>query len=32
MRDLSGEVLLDRMVVHAYRVEDGLIQSMDIRD
>jgi ketosteroid isomerase-like protein len=32
VRDLSGKVLLDRMVVHAYRIEDELIQSMDIRE
>jgi hypothetical protein len=31
VRDLSGKMLLDRMVIHAYRIEDGLIQSMDIR-
>ena len=30
--DLSGKVLLDRMVIHDYRIEDGLIQSMDIRE
>jgi len=32
VRDLSGKVLLDRMVTHAYKIEDGLIQSMDIRE
>jgi ketosteroid isomerase-like protein len=32
VRDLSGKVLQDRMIVHAYLVEDGLIQSMDIRE
>jgi hypothetical protein len=32
VRDLSGKVLLDRMVTHAYQIEDGLIQSMDIRE
>jgi ketosteroid isomerase-like protein len=32
VRDLSGKVLLDRTVVHAYQIEDGLIQSMDIRE
>lgn len=32
VRELDGKVLLDRMVVHAYRIEDGLIQSMDIRE
>ena len=32
VRDLSGRVLLDRMVEHVYRLKDGLIQSMDIRE
>jgi hypothetical protein len=32
VRDPTGKVLMDRMVVHAYRIEDGLIQSMDIRE
>jgi len=32
VRDLSGKVLLDRMVEHAYSLQDGLIQSMDIRE
>jgi ketosteroid isomerase-like protein len=31
-KDLSGNVLLDRMVEHVYTLKDGLIQSMDIRD
>ena len=31
VRDLSGKVLLDRMVEHIYTLKDGLIQSMDIR-
>ena len=30
--DLSGNVLLDRMVEHVYTLKDGLIQSMDIRE
>ena len=30
VRDLSGNVLLDRMVEHVYTMKDGLIQSMDI--
>jgi ketosteroid isomerase-like protein len=30
--DLSGKVLLDRMVEHVYTLKDGLIQSMDIRE
>jgi len=32
VRDLSGSVLLDRMVEHVYTLRDGLIQSMDIRE
>lgn len=32
VRELSGEVLLDRMVEHIYTIQDGLIQSMDIRE
>ena len=32
VRDLSGKVLLDRMVNHVYTLRDGLIQSMDIRE
>ena len=32
VRDLSGKVLLDRMVKHVYTLKDGLIQSMDIRE
>src|SRR5579864_3057263 len=32
VRDLSGKVLLDRMVEHVYTLRDGLIQSMDIRE
>ena len=31
-RDLSGNLLLDRMVEHVYTLKDGLIQSMDIRE
>jgi hypothetical protein len=31
VRDLEGNVLLDGMVEHVYRIEDGLIRSMDIR-
>jgi ketosteroid isomerase-like protein len=30
--DLSGTVLLDRMVEHIYILKDGLIQSMTIRE
>jgi SnoaL-like domain len=32
VRDLSGSVLLDRMVQHIYSIRDGFIQRMDIRD
>ena len=32
VRDLSGALLLDRMVQHVYRIEGGLIQRMDIRE
>ncbi|HLJ14379.1 MAG TPA: nuclear transport factor 2 family protein [Bryobacteraceae bacterium] len=32
VRDLSGKILLDRMVEHVYLFEDGLIRSMEIRD
>lgn len=32
VRDLSGNVLLDRMVEHVYTLKDGLIQNMDIRE
>ena len=32
VRDLSGNVLLDRLVEHVYTLKDGLIQSMDIRE
>jgi len=31
VRDLSGKVLLDRMVHHAYSLQGGLISSMEIR-
>ncbi len=32
VRDLSGKVLVDRMVEHVYEVKHGLIQSMTIRE
>jgi hypothetical protein len=32
VRDLSGKVLLDRMVQHVYTLIGGLIQNMDIRE
>src|SRR5258708_24093222 len=31
VRDLSGKVILDRMVQHIYLIRKGLIQSMEIR-
>ena len=32
VRELSGKVVLDRMVEHVYTLKDGLIQTMDIRE
>jgi len=32
VRDLSGKVVVDRMVEHLYSIEDGLIRSMEIRE
>lgn len=32
VRNLSDEILLDRMVEHVYCFEDGLIRSMEIRE
>jgi ketosteroid isomerase-like protein len=32
VKELSGNVLMDRMVEHVYTLKDGLIQSMDIRE
>lgn len=32
VRDLSGKVLLDRMVQHVYQVTDGLIRRMEIQE
>lgn len=32
VRDLSGKVLLDRMVEHVYSLKDGLISGMEIRE
>lgn len=32
VKDLEGVVLMDRIVHHAYRIRDGLIASMDIRE
>lgn len=31
-RNLSGEILLDRMVEHVYTIEGGLIRTMEIRE
>lgn len=32
VRDLSGNLLAERMVQHVYRIDQGLIRSMDIRE
>ena len=32
VRELSGKVLMDRMVEHVYTLKDGLITSMEIRE
>jgi hypothetical protein len=32
VRDLNGAILMDRLVEHVYRIEDGLIRSMEIRE
>ena len=32
VRDLAGNVILDQMVQHVYHIQNGLIQSMEIRD
>ena len=32
IRDMQGEVLMDRMVHHVYTLKAGLIQSMTIRE
>jgi ketosteroid isomerase-like protein len=32
VRELSGKLLLDRMVEHVYSLWDGLISSMEIRE
>ena len=32
VRDLSGNILLDRTVRHVYLIQDGLIRRMDIRE
>lgn len=32
VRDLDGQVLLDQMVQHVYRIDNGLIAHMEIRE
>jgi hypothetical protein len=32
IRDMSGKILMDRMVQHVYSIQDGLITRMDIRE
>lgn len=32
IRDLSGSLLVERMVQHVYWIENGLIRSMEIRE
>ena len=32
VRDKSGEVIADDMVQHVYKLRDGLIERMDVRD
>jgi hypothetical protein len=32
VRDLGGNLLAERMVQHVYRIDQGLIQSMEIRE
>ncbi len=32
VRDMEGKVLLDRLVEHVYRMENGLILGMEIRE
>jgi len=32
IHELSGKMLMDRMVEHIYSLEDGLIQNMEIRE
>ncbi len=31
VRDLSGNLLMDQMVGHIFRIEDGLVRRFDIR-
>ena len=32
VKDLQGAVLTDRIIHHAYRLEDGKVRSMEIRE
>jgi len=32
VRDLKGETLVDKMIEHVYRIRNGLIESMEIRE
>lgn len=32
VRDLDGQILMDRLVEHVYRIEGGLIVAMEIRE
>ena len=32
VRDLDGNLMVDRMVQHVYTIEDGLIRQMDIQE
>jgi hypothetical protein len=32
VRDLSGNLLSDRMVGHVFRIENGLVKRFDIRE
>jgi hypothetical protein len=32
VQDLKGTILLDQLIEHVYRIENGLIQSMEIRE
>ena len=32
VRDLTGNLLADRLVIHVFQVRNGLIQRVDIRD
>jgi hypothetical protein len=32
VRDPKGNLLADRMVIHVFQIQNGLIQRFDIRD